>query len=263
MRKHHKEKQVLTVVTHVPSPALQECELTFLKSAPINLVKAGQQHANYCRTLELCGARVIRLDENLSLADSVFVEDPIIVFDEVAVLTSMGVESRRKEGESLAAFFGQYRTIERISMPAKIEGGDVLRVGRRIYVGISPRTNSSGIKALTDIIKPFGYETIPVKVNGCLHLKTGCTALDEETLLINQDWLDKRAFKDFRLIEIPPEEPFGANVLAIHDTICMNQAFPATMGLVHSLGYKVRSTDISEFVKAEAGLTCLSVPFRH
>lgn len=254
-------KQVLTVLTHVPSPTLQECELTFLKSEPINLAKAVEEHANYCRMLELCGARVVRLDENLSLADSVFVEDPIIVLDEIAVLTSMGVESRRKEGEALATFFRQYRKIEQISLPAKIEGGDVLKVGRRIYVGISPRTNSSGIKTLTDIIKPFGYQTIPVKVNDCLHLKTGCTALDEETLLINQDWVDKRPFEGLRVIEIPPEEPFGANVLSIHETICMNQAFPATIGLVHSLGYKVRSTDISEFVKAEAGLTCMSVPF--
>lgn len=252
---------MLTVVTHVPSPALQDCALTFLESEPIDLVKAAREHADYCRMLELCGAHVVRLEENRSLADSVFVEDPIIVFEETAVLTSMGIESRRKEGEALAAFFRAHRKIERIALPAKIEGGDVLKVGRRIYVGISPRTNKRGIKALNDIIQPFGYETIPVRVNGCLHLKTGCTALDEETLLINKDWVDITPFNGFRIIETLPEEPFGANVLPIQDTVCMNEAFPGTIALVRSLGYMVRSTDISEFVKAEAGLTCMSIPF--
>ena len=258
---HFMEKQVLTVVTHLVSPTLQACELTFVESETIDLGKAINEHENYCRMLEECGAHVIRLDENMSLPDSVFVEDPIIVFDEIAVLTSMGVKSRRKEGDALAAYFRQYRKLKQISLPAKIEGGDVLKVGRRVFVGDSPRTNSRGIKALKGIIEPFGYETIAVKVRGCLHLKTGCTALDKETVLINPGWVDSTPFEDFRIIETPPEEPFGANVLPIHDTICMNKAFPETIGLVSSLGYEVASTDVSEFVKAEAGLTCMSVPF--
>jgi dimethylargininase len=252
---------MLTVVTHLPSPALQECELTFLDSETINIEKARKEHDQYCSMLSECGAQVIKLEDNLSLPDSVFVEDPVIVFDEVAVLTSMGVESRRKELPVLQKFFAQHRHIERISLPAQIEGGDVLKIGRKIFVGNSQRTNEKGITALRNIIEPLGYTVIPVKVTGCLHLKTGCTALDDSTILLNPDWVESRQFSGYNLIKTLPEEPFGANVLPIKDTICMNAAFPQTIEMVKSLGYTVAETDITEFVKAEAGLTCMSVPF--
>jgi dimethylargininase len=171
------------------------------------------------------------------------------------------VKSRRKELATMEMFFRQYRNVEQISLPAKIEGGDVLKIGRRIYVGESPRTNNEGIQSLAGIIEPFGYDIIPVKVTGCLHLKTGCTALDDKTILVNPNWVDTTPFDEFRIIETLQGEPFGANVLPIHDTICMNAAFPETINLVRSLGYDLVTTDITEFVKAEAGLTCMSVPF--
>ena len=204
---------------------------------------------------------VVALDESRELPDSVFVEDPIIVFDEVAILTSMGVASRRKESDAIEAFFAQHRSIKRIELPAKIEGGDVLKIGKKIFVGESPRTNKEGIEALARIIKPLGYAVIPVRVFGCLHLKTGCTALDEQTLLINSAWVDASAFEGFNKIEVPLDEPFGANVLKIGTILCMNEAFPKSIALIKSLGYTVDSCNISEFVKAEAGLTCMSVPF--
>ena len=135
------------------------------------------------------------------------------------------------------------------------------RLGKKIYVGVSPRTNVAGIKELQHILKPYGYETIPVSLRGCLHLKTGCTALDEDTIIINPEWVDCAPFQKYKLINTLPEEPFGANILPIHNTICMNAAFPKTELLVKSLGYHVASTDISEFAKAEAGLTCMCIPF--
>lgn len=256
---------MLSAVTHVPSPALQDCELTFLESEGIDLDQAALQHRRYCEMLEQCGVRVITLEKNRDLPDSVFVEDPIIVFDEVAVLTSMGVESRRKERATLAEFFNRYRRVAEINLPAKIEGGDVLKVGKQIFVGESPRTNLAGIMALKDIIAPYGYTVTPVKVDGCLHLKTGCTALDDSTIILNPDWVDSSVFAEFKCIQALAEEPFGANVLRLTggscDRLCMNEAFPKTIELVESLGYEVITTDISEFVKAEAGLTCMSVPF--
>ncbi|ATB68527.1 NG,NG-dimethylarginine dimethylaminohydrolase 1 [Sulfurospirillum diekertiae] len=252
---------MLLAITHLPSPKLQECELTFLESQAIDIEKARIEHKNYCAMLERCGAKVIVLNDNIACPDSVFVEDPIIVFDEVAVLTSMGVESRRAESASMEKVFSKYRKIERIELPAKIEGGDVLKIGKKIFVGESARTNKEGIQALEAIIKPFGYEVIPVKVTGCLHLKTGVTALDETTVLINSNWVDATAFDGFSKVEAPAIEPFGANVLKLGEIICMNEAFPKSIALVKSLGYKVETTNISEFVKAEAGLTCMSVPF--
>ena len=248
-------------ITHLPSPQLQNCELTFLQSEPIDMLKVTAQHTAYCAMLERCGATVVVLDENQDCPDSVFVEDPVIVFDEIAVLTSMGVASRRKESEAMARVFAKYRTVKRIELPAKIEGGDVLKVGKKIFVGLSPRTNKEGIQALESIIKPYGYSVIPVNVTGCLHLKTGCTALDDKTVLINAAWVDANAFEGFTQIAVPEDEPFGANVLKMGDVLCMNEAFPKSIALVKSLGYNVDSCDITEFVKAEAGLTCMSVPF--
>jgi len=252
---------MLTVVTHTPSPSLQQCELTYVESSPINIVRAQQQHAHYCRMIETCGARVITLDDNRLLPDSVFVEDPIVVLDEVAILMSMGVASRRREVGALGSFFSKYRVVEQISLPAEIEGGDVLKINRNIYVGESSRTNRRGIEALASIVEPLGYKVIAVRVTGCLHLKTGCTALDEMTILVNSEWVDISPFQGFRLIPTLSNEPFGANVLPINKTICMNDAFPETVRLVRSLGYDVVAADLSEFGKAEAGLTCMSVPF--
>lgn len=254
---------MLIALTHLPSPQLQNCELTFVQSETISIEKATIQHLQYCAMLERCGAKVVVLDTNIELPDSVFVEDPVIVFDEVAILTSMGVASRRQESEVIEAFFAQYRPMKRIELPAKIEGGDVLKIGKKVFVGESPRTNQEGINALARIIEPLGYKVISVAVFGCLHLKTGCTALDEETLLINPEWVDAAAFQGFKIIPVPISEPFGANVLKIGDILCMNEAFPQSIALVKKRGYRVDSVNISEFVKAEAGLTCMSVPFTY
>jgi dimethylargininase len=254
-------RKKLTVITHLPSHKLEDCELTFLESEKIDIKKAQLEHQEYCEMLKRCGAEVIILNKNKDLADSVFVEDPIVVFDEITVLTSMGVESRRKESQYLKEIFSKYKDIKEIKLPAKIEGGDVLKIGKKIFVGLSARTNQEGITCLENIIKPYGYEVISVKVSGCLHLKTGCTALDDKTILINSKWVDKNAFSEFIKIEVPESEPFGANILKINDVICMNKSFTETFNLVKSLGYQTDCTDISEFVKAEAGLTCMSVPF--
>lgn len=253
---------MLTIITHLPSPSLEKCELTFLDAKPIDMQKAQKEHLAYCEMLRECGGEIITLKDNIDLPDSVFVEDPIIVFDEVAILTSMGVESRRKESDSMEKIFSKYRKIEHIKLPSQIEGGDVLKIGKNIYVGKSARTNAQGIRDLRDILTPYGYEVTAVKVSGCLHLKTGCTALDENTVLINPDWIDSKVFAGFRQIVVPKDEPFGANILKINETICMNEAFPKTIEMVKSLGYTVKTTDITEFVKAEAGLTCMCVPFK-
>ncbi|MGI9568612.1 MAG: dimethylarginine dimethylaminohydrolase family protein, partial [Desulfobulbia bacterium] len=229
---------MLTIATHVPSPALQQCELTFVNSTSIDFVRATRQHEQYCNSLEKLGARVITLADNRFLPDCSFVEDPIIVFDEVAVLASMGVASRRKELPLLEKFFSSYRPVKRIQLPAKIEGGDVLKIGTNIFVGQSARTNKAGAQALATIIEPLGYEVIHVKVSGCLHLKTGCTALDNETVLINSNWIDTAPFGSHKQIETLPQEPFGANVLPVLDSICMNSAASETIELVRSMGYE-------------------------
>lgn len=248
-------------LTHLPSPTLEACWLTYLDRQPIDSNKALMQHREYCEALRDCGAEVRTLSVNAFLPDSAFIEDCAVVLDELAVITSMGTQARREELAGIEPEVAHLRPIKRISLPATLEGGDVLQVGKKLYVGLSPRTNTLGIQALSKIVGPLGYQVIPVEVHGCLHLKTGCTALDNETVLINPEWVDSEPFHDFKRMPVPQGEPWGANVLRINQTLCMNAAFPETLELVQKAGYAVRPVDISEFLKAEAGLTCLSLLF--
>lgn len=152
-------------------------------------------------------------------------------------------------------------TVAYIAPPAKIEGGDILRVGKRLFVGLGSRTNRQGMKALAGIVEKYGYTVDGVEVSGCLHLKTGCTALDERTVLINLDWIDGNGFQGFRKVAVPAAEPFGANVLKIGRIICLHAGFDRTWRTVNALGYETAVVDVSEFLKAEAGLTCMSLIF--
>ena len=145
--------------------------------------------------------------------------------------------------------------------PATIEGGDVLRVGRTLLVGESSRTNRAGIEALRSIVGPFGYRVVRVPVFGGLHLKTCVTALDAETCLLNRAWLDPRPLAGFRLRDVDETEPWAANTLAVGGEIMVNAAFPRTADIIAAAGYRIRPLDMSEFAKAEAGLTCLSLLF--
>ena len=248
-------------LTHLPSPALEACQLTYLDRQPIDFKRARLQHANYCKALRDCGAEVRTLSVNTSLPDSAFIEDCAVILDELAVITSMGTQARREELAGIEPEVARLRPIKHISLPATLEGGDVLQIGKKLFVGHSPRTNKQGIQAFSAIVEPLGYQTIPVEVHGCLHLKTGCTALDDETVLLNPEWVDIEPFQEFKRISVPTSEPWGANVLRINKMLLMNAAFPETLDLVQNAGYKVRSVDISEFLKAEAGLTCLSLLF--
>src|SRR5262245_30329144 len=167
----------MIAITHVPSPNIQRCELTYLARTTLDYDRAIRQHTEYCEMLRQCGVAVITLDVNRDLPDCVFVEDTAIVLDEVAVLASMGTESRRPEPAGIEPELRKYRELHRIELPATIEGGDVVRVGRTLLVGLSSRTNAAGVKALEDIVRGHGYRVVPVPVRQCLHLKTACCAL--------------------------------------------------------------------------------------
>jgi dimethylargininase len=146
-----------------------------------------------------------------------------------------------------------------VELPAMIEGGDVLRVGRKLLVGLSSRTNRAGLEALEAIARHFGYGVIPVPVRGCLHLKSACTALPDGRLLVNPDWLDASTLEGFELVRVPDAEPDGANVALSGATVCLPAAHSLTADLVCRLGFEVDTVDVSEFAKAEGCVTCLSV----
>ena len=245
-----------------PTPALEECQLTFLGRDSIQLEFALQQHAEYAAALCKMGVHVEMLEVNQSCPDAVFVEDTAIILDEVAVITSMGSASRRTETAAMAGATSNFRRdVRRISLPATIDGGDVLRVGKTLFVGKSSRTNDAGINAFEEIVKFFSYAVHRVQVSGCLHLKTGITALNDETVVCNPDWVDVSRFADYRLIQVDAREPWGANALRIGDRLLLNTSYPRTADRIDALNFECVRVDISEFGKAEAGLTCLSIVF--
>jgi dimethylargininase len=250
---------MLTAITRGVSPALNRCELGYLPRQEIDIAKAVRQHQCYEECLRELGATVVSLAPEPDLPDSMFVEDPAVVVPEVAILTRMGAESRRKETDSLAPVLARYRPLRYMHDPATLEGGDVLRAGSAVYVGLSGRTNRAGIEQLAAELEPFGYSVRPVPIHGCLHLKSACSSIGGQTLLVNPDWVDAGAFGGFRIVEVPPEEPRAANVLAIGETVLVPEAFPRTAAAIQRVGRKVRTLDISELMKAEAGLTCSSI----
>ena len=253
---------MLFALTHIVSPCIDDCELSFRKRTAIDYEKAVAQHENYCNLLRNFGIEVIELTANFTFPDSTFIEDTAVVVDEIAVLANMGIESRKGEIRGIEPELTKYRKIERIQPPATLEGGDVLQIGRNIFVGNSPRTNQDGINSSRSILEPYNYEVLPVTLKNCLHLKSACTALDEGTLLGNPNWFDVSSFKDFKIISVSEDEPDAANALRLKDTIVMHAKYTKTIEILKSHGFVVETIDISELIKAEAGLTCSSIIFR-
>ena len=251
----------MIALTHQPSPNMQACERTFVPHLPIDFSLVVQQHAAYCQALAGCGALVRTLHLNSALPDCTFIEDTAVVLDEVAILCSMGTPSRQAEPAGIEPVLREYRPVEWILPPAKLEGGDVLRVGRRLLVGHSSRTNATGIAALATIAERYGYHVNSIPVHGSLHLKTACTALPDGRLLVNSAWLDITPLADFDLIPILAAEPWGANICLAGGAVLLPAAHTQTAEIVSRLGFAVQPVEISEFSKAEGGVTCLSLIF--
>jgi len=251
----------IVAITNAPSPALERCELTHLERTPIDYRVALQQHRGYQEMLRACGGEVVALEANRDHPDGVFIEDTAIVLDEVAVMMSMGAESRRGEPAAIEAALRKYRAIERVSLPATIDGGDVARAGRTLLVGQSSRTNAAGAAELARIAARYGYRVITVPVTGCLHLKSACTALPDGRLLVNREWIDVRPLASFGTVDVPNDEPHAADVALVGESVCMAAEHPRTRELIESLGFTVRTTPLSEFAKAEGAVTCLSLIF--
>lgn len=190
-----------------------------------------------------------------------FVEDPAIVLDELAAILPLGTKSRQPEAESLAKALAPFRKLAHITAPGAIEGGDVLRIDRTLYVGQTTRTNAEGTRQLAAILAPHDYKVVPVPVTGCLHLKSAVTYLGRNALLANREWFDTTPFSTFQWIDVDPSESHAANALAIAGTVIFPASFAKTRAKIESPGFHVTSLDISELQKAESGLTCSSLIF--
>lgn len=253
---------MLVALTRKPSSRLKNCELTYIPRLPIDVELAQGQHQQYEALLESWGVEIDRLPEDHDCPDGAFVEDAAIVLDECAIIANMGAPSRKREAESVAAALAKYRRLFQLKSSAALDGGDVLQIDRELFVGVSTRTNSAAISSLTGILEPFGYTVTPVAVCGCLHLKTACTYVGRNTMVMNRERVDVAPFKRFRQIATANDEPLGGNALVIADHVAMPSSCPRTVELVRRGGFDVSLLDISEFLKAEAGLTCLSIIFQ-
>jgi len=248
-------------ITREVSRSIVNCELTHLARTPIDVTRARAQHEQYRSALRALGLEIISLPEEPDLPDSVFVEDAAIVLDEVAVLTRPGADSRKPEVESVARALEPYCQLLQVTAPATLDGGDVLVIGKRIFVGQTLRSNDAAVARLTHLLKPFGYQVAGVPVTGCLHLKSAITQVDEITLLINPAWVEKSYFEGFKFIEVDPSEPFAANALLVDGTLIYPSAYPQTRERLESVGRPIVPVEADELSKAEGGVTCCSLVF--
>ena len=249
-------------ITRQVSPAINQCELTHIEREPINYELAHAQHKQYTDALNSFGLEVISLDAEPDLPDSVFVEDVALVLDECAIMLNPGATSRRPEVASVEKNLTPYRKIFRIQPPATVDGGDILIVGKMVYVGISSRSTDEAIEQMKAILEPRDYQVRSVRVTGCLHLKSAVTQVRVNTLLINPKWVSKDDFPDMQFIEVDPSEPNAANAVLVDDKIIYPSAFPKTRAKLAEAGIEMLLVDADELAKAEGAVTCCSLIFK-
>jgi len=246
-------------LTRGVSPALAQCELTHLPRVTIDLARARAQHHAYEAALAGAGCDVVALPADPDHPDCVFIEDVAIVLDEIAVITRPGAASRRGEAAAVAEALVPFRRVSSMVAPGTLDGGDVLRIGRRLFVGQSGRSNAAGIEQLRAVVWPYGYTVTAVPVTGCLHLKSAVTLVAPDTVLVNPAWVDASIFGVERVLEVDPSEPYAANGVLAGDALIYPASFPGTAARLRSAGIDVREVDVSELQKAEGAVTCCSV----
>ncbi len=241
-----------------PGRSYKDCLRT--KKVEIDADRAREQHKIYAQTLSELGIDLVRLSPLEEFPDSCFVEDTAVIIGDMAIICRMKPASRSGEEDEIGKVLKEYKEVFHISRPSFLEGGDLLVTHDKVYVGRSGRSDDNGISQLRDILRE-SRDLIPVDIGDALHLKSVCTLIDEETLLIREGSGCKGIFKGFRFIEAPHEEEYSANILSIHRNIIMPKGYPRTKERIMGIGHEVIEVDISEFEKGDGGVTCLSILF--
>ena len=249
--------------TRAVSPRIADCQLTHLERVPIDPTRAVTQHAAYEQVIAGTGYEIVRLPELADDPDGVFVEDTALILGEHAVITRPGVASRADETDSTAEGLRAHFEVQRI-MTGHVDGGDVLRIGHRLYVGLSTRTDRDGVAALAAIADRLGYEVVAAEAGACLHLKTGATfaghdAAGTPVLLYNQRAIDPSQFAGVEPLATDQAERAAANCLRVGDRLILPAGNPRSADLLRHRGFDVAELDVSELQKAEAGVTCMSL----
>lgn len=247
--------------TRLVSPRLAECQLTHLERVPIDSAKAALQHEAYETAIAEAGFTIVRLPELPGDPDAVFVEDTALLLDGHAVITRPGAASRIGETGSTAAGLANDFELHKIQS-GFLDGGDVLRIGRTLYVGLSSRTDAAGIQSLSELVVPLGYKVVRAELRDCLHLKTGATLAGPDAsgipvLLFNARSIDPRQFEGAEPLAV--DEPAAANCVRANDRLILPAGNPRTAERLRERGFNVVEVDVSELQKAEAGVTCMSL----
>jgi dimethylargininase len=250
---------VTIAITREVSARFNECEITHIDRTPIDVQTARAQHREYIRTLAQLGCEVIELPQEPDLPDSVFVEDTAFILPEVAVITRPGADSRKPETDSVAKALLPHRQLVHITEPSTVDGGDVLVMGKNIYIGLSTRSNPAAIEQIQKLLAPYEYKVAGVQMHDCLHLKTAVTRVDNSTLLVNKNWVDMHHFKNYKHIEVDAFEPFAGNCLPVQGQLIFPTAFPKTRAKLEALGHRICAVTVDELAKAEGAVTCCSL----
>jgi dimethylargininase len=248
-----------TLITRQPSDRLGEGALTFMERSILDIDLAAQQHEAYRAAIISAGAALIDLEPEHKFPDATFVEDVLLAFPECYVLCRPGTPTRVDEPLLIASFLPDDRPTIQMKSPATLDGGDVLRIGRTIFVGLSTRTNAYAVASLKENLGIFGYDVVAVRVMGSLHLKTAVTAPMDDLIVVNRAWVDVAPFGSRHVIDVDPDEPFSGNTLKVGEQLFMQIVHQRTAERLKKVGMETAFLDISEFAKVEAGLTCMSV----
>lgn len=226
----------------------------------INPGLARRQHGEYCAALQAAGLELIELPPDEDHPDACFVQDTAVIFGNLAVITRFGVESRQGEQDPVRQALMGHKRLREIRSPATLEGGDVLIIGSRVFAGLSARTNRAGFKQLRDLLELEGATVEALPVSAGLHLLSDCTYLDQGVLLATDSYAGLPAFTGLDLIRVPPREGRAANALAVGGHVILPAGYPYITAQIQSRGFQVLPVSLSEFAKADGGVTCLSLP---
>ena len=225
----------------------------------IDVDVAREQHAAYCAALERAGVELIELPDDEAYPDSCFVQDTAVVAGDLAVIARPGAPSRRGEEEAVRRALQGRKRLAEIQPPGTLEGGDVLVIGTRLFVGLSARTNRAGFAQLRDLLELEGATVESLPVGESLHLLSDCTYLGRGVLLATAACVELPAFAGLEHIRVPPEEAYAANALAVDEFVIFPAGYPRTEALVREHGFTMLPVPLSEFAKADGGATCLSL----
>jgi len=236
--------------------------LTSAKLGKPDYKNAYKQHSDYIDILKNLGLNVEVLPANNQYPDSTFIEDVALCTEKCAVITSPGAVSRRGETEGMNIVLSKYfEYIESIALPGTIEAGDIMMAGNHFYIGISGRTNNNGADQMIKILNKYGMTGSKIPLKDMLHLKSGVSYLENNTILVCGEFADNEAFKKYNRIAIDSNEAYAANSLWINGKVIVPQGYPATREKIEMAGYETITLDVSEFRKLDGGLSCLSLRF--